>query len=119
LDELAALFPPKEGTMSNSQHGDFGTPEYWTWANMIQRCENPNHPRFDWYGGRGIEVCERWHTYKNFLADMGRRPSDKQSIDRINNDGNYEPKNCRWATVKEQINTRSKTRQTWLAKYMK
>ena len=76
--------------------------EYQSWYGMIARCTNPHHIGWKNYGGRGIRVCTRWLKYEHFLADMGRRPGRKHSIDRINNDGNYEPKNCRWATVKEQ-----------------
>lgn len=72
---------------------------------MISRCENPRATSWKWYGARGIAVCARWHAFENFLADMGERPNGR-TLDRINNDGNYEPSNCRWATGKEQISNR-------------
>lgn len=80
------------------------TPTHWSWIGMRQRCFNPNRPKYILYGGRGITVCERWlgkDGFANFLADMGERPSGT-SLDRIDPDGNYEPGNCRWASVYEQ-----------------
>jgi len=89
-------------------NGLYHTAEHRAWSGLIQRCTNPKNPRFSEWGGRGISVCDRWrNSFLDFYEDMGPKPSPKHSIDRINNDGNYEPSNCRWATPRQQtLNSR-------------
>ncbi len=98
-------------TERNTKHGKKGTPEYSAWLGVKRRCYSRNHDDCEFYIDKGITVCDRWldkdNGFLNFLEDMGERPSNKHSIDRINNDGNYEPSNCRWATATEQIENRS------------
>ena len=86
-------------------HGGKGTAEYAIWKAMRARCNNRKADNYPYYGGRGIKVCERWNDFANFLADMGPRP-DGLTIERTNNDGNYEPGNCIWADMKTQSNNR-------------
>jgi hypothetical protein len=99
----------KEAT---TKHGMSGTPEFFIWWGMQDRCMRTTTAYYDRYGGRGISVCKEWRdSFAAFYRDMGPRPSPKHSLDRVNNDGNYEPGNCRWATKKEQAANRGPRRR--------
>jgi hypothetical protein len=96
-------------TIHGESYGETQTPEYRAWLSMKRRCSNPNAASFHRYGGRGIRVCERWISgdgrkggYLCFLEDLGRKPSSRHSLDRVDGDANYEPANCKWSTQKEQ-----------------
>jgi len=87
---------------------------YRAWRHMKERCLNKKHKQYGHYGGRGITVCRRWLEFSNFMADMGFRPSDKYSLDRMDNNKGYTPKNCRWATYSEQnLNKRKLPRKAY------
>ena len=96
---------------ANTRHGESEkTAEWKVWQSMFSRCNDPRNPSFEHYGARGILVCDRWGTYECFLADVGRRPSDLHSIDRIDVNKGYQPGNVRWATITEQARNRRDNR---------
>lgn len=102
--------PEKTANKGRPTHGGVYTPEYTVWLTMRKRCNDPKHDSYRSYGGRGISVCKEWANFANFYADMGPRPTPQHSIDRVDNNGNYEPSNCRWATLKEQHRNRRDNR---------
>lgn len=105
----------REGRAANNlTHGESGTKLYGVWSSIWQRCTNPKDPGFHNYGGRGVGVDERWRDFSAFKADVGPRPSDRHSLDRVDNDKDYGPGNVRWATRSEQSrNTRRNIVRTW------
>jgi hypothetical protein len=95
--------PPLPVATAGSVAGRKRHNAYLVWKSMRNRCRNPNNKDFRYYGGRGISICERWNDFWLFAKDMGPRPTSKHEIDRINNEGNYEPGNCKWSTRTEQL----------------
>lgn len=108
IDRIKEVNSTQNGNSANENRA-----EYCAWRSAISRCTLPNHQSYKDYGGRGIKVCERWiNSFDNFLFDVGKRPTKLHSIDRFpNNDGDYEPSNCRWATKGEQ--TRGRRNNVW------
>jgi len=96
----------------NKKHGMFGTKEYSSYHRMKDRCFDKKNKDYKNYGARGITICDRWlNSFENFYADMGNKPTPKHSIDRIDNDGNYEPSNCRWASNIQQARNKRNNRK--------
>lgn len=91
-------------TIQRERLGLSKSPEYNSWRAMKERCNNPKHNEYRNYGMRGIKICQRWSKFSLFLSDMGKRPTEHHTLDRINSNGNYEPRNCRWLLRKEQMN---------------
>lgn len=100
----------RRGTWRHGHCRGTPSPTWCSWQGMRQRCSNPHLHAYQHYGGRGIKVCDRWHDFANFLADMGERPSGK-TLDRIGPNGDYEPGNCRWATAKQQTRNRRSSKR--------
>ena len=104
-----------EWALARTKHGGYlggkETPEHYTWRTMLARCTNPNAHSYKYYGAVGITVCKRWYKYENFLEDMGLRPSEAHSLDRITLTKGYSKANCRWATRSEQQKNKTTTRR--------
>lgn len=100
----------RENAKANTKHGMHKELIYKVWSSMLGRCTSPNLACYKWYGGRGIKVCEEWKKFEGFYRDMGPRP-EGMTLDRINNDGNYEKSNCRWVSHKENCQNRERRKK--------
>jgi len=109
--QLELRLKPARGAYKHGESHPKPTPEWLCWSSMISRCYVVKNHDYPWYGARGITVCDEWREYVNFLRDMGRRPSSKHSLDRIDNNGNYCKENCRWVTREQQMRNRRNTLQ--------
>lgn len=113
MSQSCGCIVAKKTADRNRTHGMSHTPEYGIWRSMIDRCHYLSCQAYDRYGGRGIFVCDEWrHSFENFIAHMGKRPSDKHSIDRMDNNKGYAPGNCRWATDIEQARNKRSEKST-------
>ena len=113
LTTSCGCYRSKYISSKNKVHENCGTPTYKSWTAMKSRCLNPNTTAYQNYGGRGIKICDEWMNFENFLKDMGEKPKGK-TLDRIDFNGNYEPSNCRWASIQEQNrNTRQNVMITY------